>query len=90
MTMRYAHLSPAFLSAEVSLLDPPPTPKKGKKGKRARKGQRRSKADQLAKEAREFVWKNGSPQWTISATGSSVRQPEVAVCRYVGISPKTC
>jgi hypothetical protein len=23
MTMRYAHLSPAFLSAEVSLLDPP-------------------------------------------------------------------
>ena len=22
MTMRYAHLSPAFLSAEVSLLDP--------------------------------------------------------------------
>jgi hypothetical protein len=24
MTMRYAHLSPAFLAAEVSLLDPPP------------------------------------------------------------------
>jgi hypothetical protein len=23
MTTRYAHLSPAFLSAEVSLLDPP-------------------------------------------------------------------
>jgi len=24
---------------------------------------------------------NGSPHWTISATGSSVRQPEVAVLR---------
>jgi integrase len=39
MTMRYAHLSPAFLSAEVSLLDPPPPPspgpKQGKKTKRA-------------------------------------------------------
>ena len=43
MTMRYAHLSPAFLSAEVSLLDPPkrqpPTAEKGKKSKRAKKGQ---------------------------------------------------
>src|SRR3954452_12769418 len=41
MTMRYAHLSPAFLSAEVSLLDPPPqpSPKTAKKTKRARKGQ---------------------------------------------------
>ena len=41
MTMRYAHLSPAFLSAEVSLLHPPPpdappTPKRGKKKKRAK------------------------------------------------------
>jgi len=26
MTMRYTHLSPAFLSAEVSLLDPPKPP----------------------------------------------------------------
>ena len=39
MTMRYAHLSPAFLSAEVGLLDPPAPPKA--KSKRARKGQRR-------------------------------------------------
>ena len=35
MTMRYAHLSPAFLSAEVGLLDPPAPPtsqiEKGKK-----------------------------------------------------------
>ncbi len=36
MTMRYAHLSPAFLSAEVGLLDPPAPPKA--KSKRARKG----------------------------------------------------
>jgi integrase len=44
MTIRYAHLSPAFLSAEVSLLDPlppaPEPPSKGKKSKGARKGQR--------------------------------------------------
>jgi hypothetical protein len=37
MTMRYAHLSPAFLSAEVSLLDPP------KPRARVRKGQERAK-----------------------------------------------
>lgn len=43
MTMRYAHLSPAFLSAEVSLLDSvPPTETKSK---RARKGQRPSTRD---------------------------------------------
>jgi integrase len=38
MTMRYAHLSPAYLSAEVGLLDPPALRKA--KSKRARKGQR--------------------------------------------------
>jgi hypothetical protein len=37
MTMRYAHLSPAFLSAEVSLLDPPKPPSpSAKKGKATR------------------------------------------------------
>jgi hypothetical protein len=50
MTMRYAHLSPALLSAEVSLLDPPPPEaaglksrptyeREGNESKRARKGQ---------------------------------------------------
>ena len=52
MTMRYAHLSPAFLSAEVGLLDPPtPEPTavrpesdtttggRVEKSRRARKGQ---------------------------------------------------
>jgi hypothetical protein len=45
MTMRYAHLSRAFLSAEVSLLDPPtppsPTPEKGKNGKKGKKRAKR-------------------------------------------------
>jgi hypothetical protein len=36
MTMRYAHLSPAYLSAEVGLLDPPA--QSSAKSKRARKG----------------------------------------------------
>jgi hypothetical protein len=40
MTMRYAHLSPAFLQAEVGLLDPPPAPlPEGNKRRRATKGQ---------------------------------------------------
>jgi integrase len=42
MTMRYAHLSPAYLAAEVGLLDPPPSapptpendPQEGKKANR--------------------------------------------------------
>ena len=43
MVMRYAHLSPAYLSAEVSLLDAPegrPSPTDVQGGERARKGQR--------------------------------------------------
>jgi hypothetical protein len=63
--MRYAHLSPAYLSAEVGLLDAAPAKRaKGQKAKRARKGQPRSKPTPLAKEAREFVRKNGSSGWT--------------------------
>jgi integrase len=42
MTMRYAHLSPAFLSAEVGLLDPPaplePKSKRARKGNVPRRG----------------------------------------------------
>jgi hypothetical protein len=64
MTMRYAHLSPAFLSAEVSLLDPPPPapapPDKGKKSARARKGQRVSKGDQPRSQVPGFVQEIGS------------------------------
>src|SRR5262245_34121703 len=71
MTMRYSHLSPAFLTAEVSLLDPPaapapvpPPPQTNTKGKRARKGQPRSDATQVVVEMREFLKKNGSSGWT--------------------------
>jgi hypothetical protein len=58
--MRYAHLSPAFLSAEVSLLDPPPppvslTPEKGEKHKRARKGQSAIDDDRAETKMPDFV-----------------------------------
>src|SRR2546428_13101187 len=60
MTMRYAHLSPAFLSAEVSLLDPPPptpspSPNGKAKNKRARKGQTGPNGDSAETEVPAFV-----------------------------------
>jgi integrase len=65
MTMRYAHLSPAFLSAEVSRLDRPPPasapPPKGKKSKSARKGQRASNGDQRRSEVPVLSKEFGSP-----------------------------
>ena len=80
MTMRYAHLSPAFLSAEVSLLDPPkppsvdepaspaeqpsPTAAQGKKAKRARKGQSDSSDRGSRSELPDFVRETGSSGWT--------------------------
>jgi hypothetical protein len=72
MTMRYAHLSPAYLSAEVGLLDPPALRKA--KSKRARKGQRASTRDQRGAKVVKFPNENGSPVWTTFATGSSVRR----------------
>ena len=67
MTMRYAHLSPAFLSAEVSLLDPPPppppSPEKGKKNKRARKGQSGPNGESAETEVPDFVKEIGSSGW---------------------------
>jgi hypothetical protein len=64
MTMRYAHLSPAFLSAEVSLLDlpkpPSPEPEKGKKTKRARKGQSDSSDRGSRWQVPDFVKEFGS------------------------------
>ena len=65
MVMRYTHLSPAYLSAEVALLDapvPPPGPERATKGQRAEKAVRRP-AKVVA-----FPKENGSPHWTISAT----------------------
>ena len=61
MTMRYAHLSPAFLSAEVGLLDPP-APKKPR-AKRARKGQRASKRDLRKAKVVKFPKESGSSGW---------------------------
>ena len=66
MVMRYAHLSPAYLSEEVGLLDPPPPPRSDK---RAKKGQRGAARDRRAAKMRELPKENGSPHWTISATG---------------------
>ncbi len=62
MTMRYAHLSPAFLSAEVGLLDSdPPTETKSK---RARKGQRPSTRDRRGAKAVGIPKEIGSSGWT--------------------------
>jgi hypothetical protein len=81
MTMRYAHLSSVFLSAEVSLLDPqmpeptavrlkPDTTTAGRveKSERARKGQSAAGGDLAQIKVPDFVREGGSPHWTISAT----------------------
>jgi Phage integrase family len=66
MVMRYAHLSPAYLSAEVRLLDGPGP-------ERANKGQRVPKASGRQANVPEISKEIGSPHWTISATTSSVQ-----------------
>jgi integrase len=76
MTMRYAHLSPTFLSAEVSLLDPPArhpmsvrlkpdttTGNEDKESKRARKGQRAQSGSRPQSRVPDFVRKIGSSGW---------------------------
>ena len=69
MVMRYAHLSPAYLSAEVGLLDAPPTPtpppmEGARAEKRARKGQRASMRDERRAKVVEFPKGIGSSGWT--------------------------
>jgi hypothetical protein len=69
MMMRYARLLPAFLSAEVNLLDPPKppspaAPKKGKKAKRATKGRSDSSDGGSRSEVPGFVREGGSSGWT--------------------------
>jgi len=66
MVMRYAHLSPAYLSAEVSLLDPPASapPLTPLTEKRARKGQRPMKRDQRPAKVVKFPRGIGSSGWT--------------------------
>jgi integrase len=65
MVMRYAHLSPAYLSAEVGLLDAPAPPST----ERAKKGQRAVRRDTKRAKDGKFPNKNGSPSWTTFATG---------------------
>ena len=72
MVMRYAHLSPAYLSAEVGLLDRASSAAAADgaaRRERARKGQRAAKRDQRPAKVVEFPKGIGSPHWTISATG---------------------
>ncbi len=57
MVMRYAHLSPAYLSVEVGLLDPPAPPRSDK---RARKGQRPRRGDHTEAKVAELSKENGS------------------------------
>jgi integrase len=80
MVMRYAHLSPAYLSSEVALLDAatrmPPLPEETRGGKRARKGQRAPRRDQAQAKVVKFPNENGSPSWTSFATFFS-EQPDV-------------
>ena len=58
MVMRYAHLSPAYLSAEVGLLDQPaptsPSRSEAPSAEKARKGQRAPKRDHQPAKVVEF------------------------------------
>jgi hypothetical protein len=56
MVMRYAHLSPAYLSSEVGLLDPPPV----RSDKRARNGQRVVAREERAAKVGDFPKESGS------------------------------
>src|SRR5262249_50044502 len=68
MVMRYAHLSPAYLSAEVRLLDAPalpPLPRPDGHGtERARKGQRARTPGAARAKVVDFVRESGSSGWT--------------------------
>jgi hypothetical protein len=59
MVMRYAHLSPAYLSAEIRLLDAPVQP--SRTGERATKGQRAAKGVRRSRKVVEISDENGSP-----------------------------
>ena len=55
MTMRYAHLSPGYLTNEIQLLDGPA------KGKRARKGQSARTTRRGASKTRRIAKESGAP-----------------------------
>jgi Phage integrase family/Family of unknown function (DUF5372) len=60
MVMRYAHPSPAYLMAEVGLLDPPPP----RNRQRAKKGQRVRRPQTSGAKGVKFPRGNGSSGWT--------------------------
>ena len=65
MTMRYAHLSPAFLSAEVSLLDPPhraPSRRRARKRKGQEKGKATRTTASRGSKVPDFVRRKLAPQ----------------------------
>jgi Phage integrase family len=91
MVMRYAHLSPEHLSAEVGLLDPTtapsPAPTETARSERARKGQRAAKRDQQPAKVVEFPKGIGSSGWIRTSNPpvnrrKKKREPAfAAVCR---------
>jgi hypothetical protein len=90
MTMRYAHLSPAFLAAEVSLLDPPPEKPKTAasakidrasrdraKANKARKRQLYSRRTESQSEIPKFVQDFGSSGWARTSSPPVNRKMQV-------------
>jgi integrase len=77
MVMRYAHLSPAYLSAEVGLLDAP-TPPATPNPERATKGQRAAKAEPRTAKVVEFAKGNGSSGWIRTSNPPVNSQARVA------------
>jgi integrase len=61
MTMRYAHLSPGYLSVEIGLLDSVGAPKQGDDPKRAKKGQRAPARERSRSKVVEFPQASGAP-----------------------------
>ncbi len=89
MVMRYAHLSPAYLSAEVGLLDAPPTPPPQTEGaraeKRAKKGQHAAKRDRRPAKVVEFPKGIGSSGWIRTSN-----PPVNSVTQVFGLAGSSC
>jgi integrase len=89
MVMRYAHLSPAYLSSEVGLLDAPtqtpPHPEETRRGKRARKGQCAPRPDRTGAKVVKFPRKNGSSGWTRTSN-----PPVNRLIQVVGLGGSSC
>ena len=82
MVMRYAHLSPAYLSAEIGLLDAPPPPRSDE---RAKKGQRARRPQSSEAKVVEFPLGIGSSGWT-----RTNNPPVKSVTQVVGLAGSSC